>query len=204
MIEKSNIKILADFAKASSRSIECKEQQYPVSFFRQFPRFRSTVYIPNNSKETSYFIWFSDPYNKIGENTVYCGTFIPISFPQELKINIRKKNFLDIFNTIGKNRVVKTGINSFDSKVVFKGENSVNLKRLLTKSGIQAEILKSFEVKEFLRISINEFNLDFVPGLKGKSYLSIINQQSWFMESEIIEKLFNSIEKIRTKLNKEY
>jgi hypothetical protein len=79
MIEKTEIEILREFAKSTNRSIVDNEIPYPLSGIRTFRKFRRMVYVPNNTENTSYFIWFSDPYAKIGLPTIFCGAFIPLS-----------------------------------------------------------------------------------------------------------------------------
>ena len=79
MNKKSNIEVLREFAKATNRAIVDKEVPYPKTGVRTFQKFKRTVCIPNNSENTSFFIWFSDPYAKIGSPTIFCGAFIPLS-----------------------------------------------------------------------------------------------------------------------------
>ncbi|OQX80825.1 MAG: hypothetical protein B6D64_02760 [Bacteroidetes bacterium 4484_276] len=90
MDDKSNIEILREFAKVTNRTIVAKEFPYPLTGIRTFQKYKRIVYVPNNFEKTSYFIWFSDPYAKIGCPTVFCGAFIPLSARIKSIINIRK------------------------------------------------------------------------------------------------------------------
>ena len=198
-MEDSNIKILKEFAKSTNRSIEIEEIAYPVTGIRTFQQYKRIIYIPNNPEKTSYFVWFSDPYENIGLPSVFCGAFIPLSSNITSKINIRKKNIIDKLKIFSKNN--KIGNKDFDSKVVISGSINSYTNKLLSKSRIQYQLLEALENNLLINISLNEYNIDFIPELKGETYLSIINPQSWTIESKDIEQMFKQIEKIRTHIS---
>ena len=197
MEEKSNIEILRDFAKRLNRPIYVKELQYPLTGIRTFPKYKRMVYVPYDSNNTSFFIWYSDTYDKVGYPTIYCGSFIPISLRIKSQINIRSKNILDKFNFFSKSNKNTIDNDYFDSRVIISGNVDVATKRLLSQSKIQDQLLVGLEIDNYINISINEHNVDFVPELKNMSYLSIINPQSWCLERDEIETIFRQIEKIR-------
>lgn len=197
MMEKSNIELLRAFAKSTNRSIVDEEVPYPLTGIQTFQKYKRMVYVPNNPENTSCFIWFSDPYAKIGLPTIFCGAFIPLSSRIKARINIRNRNILDKVNRFSKTNSNKIGNDSFDSKVVISGNVDADVKRLLSHTRIQDQLLKALEIETFMNISLNEYNIDFVPALKGKPYLSIINPQSWNLEKNDIENIFSQIEKIR-------
>jgi len=200
-MEKSNIEILREFAKSTNRSIVYKEIPYPLTGIRTFQKYRRMIYVPNNPENTSYFIWFSDPYAKKGLLTIFSGAFIPLSSKIKSRINIRNKNILDKFNIFSKTKSNKIGNDRFDSKVVISGNVDSSVKRLLSQSRIQDQLLKALEIDQFMNISLNEYNIDFIPEFKGIPYLSIINPQSWDLERNDIEKIFKQIEKIKNVIN---
>ena len=114
MDNKSNIEILREFAKSTNRSIVDKEIPYPLTGIRTFQKYKRMVCIPNNHEHTSYFIWFSDPYAKIGQPTIFCGAFIPISSKIKSSISIRSKNILDklsMFSKAKANKIIGAGTN---------------------------------------------------------------------------------------------
>ena len=201
MMEKSNIEILREFAKSTNRSIVDKEIPYPLTGIRTFQKYRRMIYIPNNSEKTSHFIWFSDPYAKIGLPTIFCGAFIPLSSKIKSKINIRNKNTLDKLKIFSDKKTNKIGNDHFDSKVVITGDLDTATKRLLSHSKLQDELLKALEIELFMNISLNENKIDFVPDFKGVPYLAIINPQSWTLDRNDIEVIFKQIEKIRNLIN---
>lgn len=201
MEERTNIEMIKEFAAATNRSVEYKEIPYPVSGIRKFQRFKRMVYVPNNSNKTSFFVWYSDPYTAIGIPTVFCGAFIKIPSRVSSSLKIRSKNIIDKINIFSNARKNTIGNVSFDSKALITGNINTGMKRLLTNSRIQYQILDSFNIALNINISINEYNIDFVPELKNNSYLSIINPQSWYLERHEIEPLFSQIEKIRRILN---
>jgi len=197
MDEKSNIEILREFAKSTNRTITDKEIPYPLTGIRTFQKYKRMVCIPNNPENTSYFIWFSDPYGEVGYPIIYSGAFIPLPSKIKSKINIRNKNILDKINVFSKTSSNKIGNENFDSKVVISGNIDDSSKRLLSQSRIQNQLLKALEIERFTNISLNEYKIDFVPDLKDTSYLSIINPQSWDLGRNNIENIFKHIEELR-------
>ena len=73
-------------------------------------------------------------------------------------------------------------------------------KRLFSQARIQDQFVEALGIDKLINISVNEYNIDFVPELKNQSYLSIINPQSWYTERNDIEKLFKQMEKIRSNI----
>ncbi len=201
MEDKSNIEILREFAKSTNRSIVVKEIPYPLTGIRTFQKYKRMIYVPNNPEKTSYFIWYGDPYARIGYPTIFSGAFIPLSSRIKSRINIRNKNILDKLNIFSKTKANKTGNEYFDSKVVLSGNIDTATKRLLSHARIQDQLLNALDIERFMNISLNEYKIDFVPELKGTPYLSIINPQSWEFERKDIENLFRLIEKIRNIIN---
>ncbi len=204
MEDKPNIEILSEFAKATNRKIFAHEEAYPHTGFRTFQRFKRTVYIPINEDQTSFFLWYSNPYPKIGETPIYCGAFISLEMPKKSGISIRQKNIVDKLNVFARNRGYNVGNSKFDSKVIIEGKPNIDEQRLLSKHKLQNKILEALNSKEFLNISINEYNLDFVPELKDSSYMAIVNPQNWDVEYDFIEDLFVKIENIRQILKMNY
>lgn len=197
MEEKSNIEVVKDFAKSTNRLVVAEELPYPLTGIRTFQKYRRMIFIPNNKEKTSFFIWFSDPYAKIGLPTIFSGAFIPLPSNIKAKINIRNMNVLDKVNVISKAKSNKIGSDYFDSKVIITGEIDSTVKRFLTQPRIYDQLLKALKINSAINISINEYPLDFVPELSNTSYLAIINPQSWDLESVEIEKIFRQIEKVR-------
>jgi len=198
MEEKSNIDVLEEYARSTNREIVHKKKPYPLTGIRTFRKYKQYVYVPyNNLERDFFFIWYSDPYASVGYYTVFSGAFIPISSRVKCKLNIRSKNILDKVNVFSKSKAIKIGSDNFDSKVVISGDVDSAAKKILSQAKIQNQLLKTLELPGFLNISINEHNVDFVPELKGKSYLSIINPKSWDFEKDTIEEIFRRMVKIR-------
>jgi len=169
---------------------------------RTFRKYKQYVYIPyNNTERNLFFIWFSDPYARIGNYTVFSGATIQIPSRVKARLSIRSKNILDKVNIFSKTKVNKIGSGSFDSKVVITGDIDSAAKRLLSGAKIQNQLLKALEMPGFMTISINEHNIDFVPELNGGSYLSLINPRSWELDKGSIEEIFRQMKKIRNTLS---
>ncbi len=199
MEEKTNIEILREYAKSTNRIIVDKEIPYPLTGIWTFQKYKRMIYIPNNSENKSYFIWFSDPYAKIGLPTIFCGAFIPLSSKIKSRINIRNKNTLDKLSIFSKPNKIDN--DHFDSKVVISSNLDSSAKRLLSNSKLQDELLKALEIEKFMNISLNEYKIDFIPEFKSIPYLAIINPQSWILKKDDIENIFRQIEKIRNIIN---
>lgn len=197
MEDKSDIELLNAFARSTNRYISVKEIPYPITGIRTFQKFKRMIYLPNNPEKTSYFIWFSDPYARIGQSTIFSGAYILLPSRVKSRIKIRSKNILDKLKVMSRNSGYKTGNEHFDSKVVVNGGADSGVKRILSQTRIQEEILKALELERYMNVSLNEYKIDFVPELKNKSYLSIINPQSWETERDSIENIFRQVEKIR-------
>jgi len=195
MEDKSDIEILKEFAKSTNRTIAVTELPYPRTGIRTTQKYKRMVSIPNNSENTSFFIWFNDAYSKIGQQVIFSGAFIPISSKIKSKIYIRNSFIFDKINFFSK--AIKLGNRNFDSKVTISGEMDAETKRLLSHSRLQYQITKALEIESYTCISINEFKINFVPELNHTSYFSIINRNGWDIDKNIIENTFTRIEKIR-------
>ena len=197
MEDRSSKDIIEEYARITNRVVVNKEILVSAAGFRTFQKYKKLVYMPYDSSNTNYFIWLSDPYARVGIPTVISGAFIPISSRIKSGLNIRSRYILDKLSFLSKSKTYKTGSKKFDSQVVVTGSVDSAEKRLLSQPRIQDQILKALGLAKNITISINEYNIDFVPELKGKSYLSIINPQGWELERDSIEEIFRRMEKIR-------
>lgn len=204
MEEKSNEQILKEYARITNREIVYKEFQYKLTGIRKFPKYKKFAYMANDLSKSNYFVWLNDPYARVGYPTIISGAFIPISSKVNSKLNIRSKNILDKVNIFSKKKGNRIGVDNFDSKVVITGDIDSTMKRLLSKSRIQSQLLKALDIATFMTISINEYNINFVPELMGKSYLSIINPQSWELERDNIEEIFRLTDRIGNIISEKY
>jgi len=196
-MEKTNIETLQEFAQKSNRKLYFQEIQYPLSTYRQIPRFKRFAYIPNNANETSYFVLSGDPYNSVDKLNTFCGVYFPLEIPLSTKINLREKNILDKINPFLSSKILKTGYANFDSLVVATG-NSVHLvEKYLHDVRFNDVVVDTLSKSPELNFSINESNVDFVPALKNKSHFAIINPQQWVLDSSTIEEWFKKIEIVR-------
>lgn len=202
-MEKTNIELLQEYAKSSKRNITIKEMTYPKAngFVHNFIRYKRTAFTPINALERSFLLWFYDYHVPVAYDAVYCGIFIPISIPKEVKIYIRSKTIIHKLQLFGRSKYLKTGSSSFDSKVLITTNNSHETKKLLSKSKIQKAILKALSLDPALCVSVNEKDVDFVPQLKGESYISILRPGFWYVEKKEIESLFRAAETLETYLS---
>lgn len=197
MYNKSNFDALSAIAKETGRRIEYNEVPYKSSRAARFPIYRATAYIPFNSNGSSYYVCFWDSFEKIGENTVYSGVFVPVSFPKTLQFTIHEKNILDKFNKLFGSKSYKTGNSIFDSKAEITTNDPSKISKILHDTKIQKLILEAMKINHTINVSLNEINIDFVPALKNKSLFGIHDNQQWLLEKNQINLMFKLIEDLR-------
>lgn len=197
MTEKSNLEILSKFAKSTNRDFDYKEVQFPTSGVRKIPKFKRWAYISNNHLREIFFVWFSNPFENIGIPTVFCGAFIPLPPQFDSKLSIRKRNIIDKVSIFSKHKNNVVGNETFDNKVIIKGDINSKTKRLLSNTKLQKCLLNSLNTNDLVNIVINEYKIDFIPELENKAYLAITNPQSWNLGKSEIEVLLKHAEEIR-------
>ncbi len=197
--DRPSIEILKEFAKSTERSIEFTENPHKSIIMHPVKLHRRSLYIPNDANQKSFFVCFGDSgaAANIGEQVLYSGVFIPVPFPKNSNVKIRKKNILDNFNIFYRKKFLKSGFQSFDEKVTIRGSDSTTAKKLLNSRKVRDNILKTFEMDESLSIGLNTVNADFVPQFKNGSYLGVYTINGWILEQEKIEKLFKIMDTIR-------
>lgn len=196
MDDSSAVMVLRDFAKRTNRIIEFDESRYPLSSYRKIERTRTFAYIPNDEQENCFFVWLSDPYRVIGEYSVFSGVFIPIASKYKERFYIRKKNILDNLNLLSAIKNIGRKKPGFLSNVVISGNDNNCTSELFSGTMAGHKILEAFELSPAMRLSVNIPDVDFVPGLKDKSYIAIMNPQEWFLDKSVIEKMFRLGEEI--------
>jgi len=194
--KKTAIEILVEFAKRTNRQVEFTEKAYPSSALHPVTYHRRTLYIPNNVSKTSYFVCFGDS-KEFGKHATFSGVFFPVEVPTSTFIEVRKKDFMDKLNPFLNKKNHTTGYRNFDSKVIITGNDPRAVYKIFDKSKIRELTLKVFDLDNGLIVSINGDEINFVPGLKGKSYFGIYSIQEWILDRSFIEKMFVLIEEFR-------
>jgi len=174
MEDKSNIRILQEFAKSTNRTIDAKEIPYPLSKLgvQKIQKFKRTVCIPNNPEKSSFYMCFNDKYYQIAESTVYCGSFIPLPSKTKSRVILRSRNILDKLNVFSKSNGI--GVSYFDSNVVISGDVDQELKKILYKSKVQKEIIDALKIESKRQVANGEvfsngqINQEFQEWLKEK------------------------------------
>ena len=194
--DKTAIEILTEFAKRSGRHIEFEEKPYPSAGpLHPVTYHRRRVCIPNNPKNTSYFICFGDS-KEMGEMATFSGVFVPINFPSSFKMKVRTRDLMDNLNPFPKKDIIKTGIRQFDSAVVITGDDPIKVRIFFNNRDIQKLVIRALKLDESFILAVNELNTDFVPGLKGQSHLGIYTTQEWILDSKRIEAIFTLVEEL--------
>ncbi len=192
-MEKTNFELLHDYAKSSNRVIKMIESPYPEPnvVIHKFVKFKRTAYTPISDLNKGYLAWFYDYHKPISEEATYSGAFIPISIAKDVSIHIRSKTVLHKLQLFGNSKYIKTGSSSFDSKVLITTNNTQAAKKLLSKTRLQKIILKALALDPAMCISINEKDLEYIPSLENKSYISILRPRHWYVEKKEIDALLS-------------
>ena len=198
MTDKTNIEILQEFARRSNREIFVDEKVVPITGYRRNTKFKRIVYMPYDQKRNCFYVWYNYWFASIGPTTFFSGVFFPVSQNLRSRLYIRKSNVLDKFNFISRSGRIKTGTPSFDAQTIISGKMREGAQRILSQHKVQKQILKSYEINNIVRLSIDEYKIDFIPELKSASHISIINQQEWEIDGAIIEQTFSCAEKMRS------
>jgi len=185
----SSLETLKEIAKRTGREAVSSEIPYPSAAIHKVTYHRRTLYFPNNSYENSYFVCFADS-KEFGNHAVFSGVFFPIDIGSSTHMVIKNKDILDKINLFGKKKFLKTGIPSYDSRVLIKGNDAVAVKRLFGEKRMKNLIDHTLKLHPGIIVAINDADVNFVPGLKGKSNLGIFITREWIMEVDLIEKLF--------------
>ncbi|MCY1635691.1 hypothetical protein [Marinifilum sp. D737] len=194
--EKSAIEKLKDFALKTHRKIDFSEKAYPSNALHPVSYHRRFVSIPENDYKRVIFACFGDS-RRLDNFSIFSGVFFPIDVSGETKICVRKKHIFDKMSLFAKKRYYKTGADSFDNQVVFDEFTAIGTNKIFTNDKIQKLILKAFDFDVRLRVGINMLNLDFMPDLKGRSYIGIYTSQNWFTNSSEIEILYDLAEQLQ-------
>jgi len=193
-INKSDFKILSDFAKSIGKKLEFSEQVYKTSKPNRFPKYRNEAYIQYGLKSSSYFVCLYDSFYRDGEFSVFSGAFVPVELPLSSSFNIQKKTILDGWSSFFGKKSFKTGNRNFDSKVVITGDDTDLMTKYISNTKFQHKVLEAFNIKPTIQISLNSINASFVPELKNKSQFCIYDKQEWILEKQQIKYLLNLIE----------
>lgn len=199
--EKSSSEILKAFADKSRRTIKYIKSPHEEVYEHWVKRVwhQRKIYIPNNNSSSSFYVSYADSksVNLNSENVLYSGVFISVNLPLTAKISIRKKDILDKINIFNRNKFLKSGFGHFDAKTAIRGNDTLSAQKLLKSRKVQDAILAAFHKEESLVAGVNIADTDFVPSLKKQSVLGIYSVSGWIFDAELIEFLFERMEKIR-------
>lgn len=186
--------ILKEFARGSDREFEYNEVPHPSSdMISKITYHRRNLYIPENSNSTCYFVCFADS-KEMGPKALFSGVFMPFDVLKTTTLDVRKKDILDKLNPFGKKNICKTGTPTFDSQYQISSNDPTAVKRIFQNRGIQNLVADAFKLDGVIQVGINNADVEFVPGLKGKSQLGIYTRQEWITDGRMIEKLFGLME----------
>ena len=197
--EKSSYEILQDFAKKTNRQIEFKEQAYPSTIIHPIIYHIRTLYISESTANDCYYACFQDP-RRDTHDLLFSGVFFPLPEIFSGNASIREKDFIDKINGVFRKPKVRTGSLRFDSKAVIKTNDPPMAQRVFGQRRLQDVILKALTLYEGLIISVNDYDVNFIPSLKGKPQFGLVTTQEWILDGSLIEKLFSLSRSLQTHL----
>jgi len=202
MEEKSSLEIVKDIARQKGFKIEIEELFYEVKAVRNIPKLKHIVYMYDENNPSVYFVWYNDTFGKKGQTLVYCGVFTALPFRTDSQLTIRKKFFFDKLNIFSKNIILDS--DQFNSEMILNGDVCSDSRRLLSSPKIVNNLSKAFKISLDIRVVINNYNLDFIPSLKGKSCIGIVNPQTWVLEKDRVNSYLKIIENIKVNMENSY
>ena len=66
--------------------------------------------------------------------------------------------------------------------MVIESDDHTSMPKYIANIKFQNLVLDSFKIRQTINISLNSIRADFIPGIKGKSQLSVYDKQGWFLE----------------------
>lgn len=192
--ETSSVDLLKSIAKKNGWDID----SYEKIISQRYGSKERFVLVNNHKISNSYFI--SVQKGDTSKYRLYSGIFSPISVRNDYKLLIRKRDALDKLSFRKDRLRFKIGSSTFDSKLFIETNNDIETHKLLSSMSIQNEILNFINWSDNIYIAYNEINPDFTKELEGKKYLSVFRSMEWMLEEEMIEKAFNLLELLKSKL----
>ncbi len=198
--DKTAIEELKAFAKRTNRIIDFKDETYKASGINPRNLVKQHVIISGSDNVEAYFVNYCDMAG-IGDRAMYSGFFFPIAFPASTLIKVRQKNILDKVNPFFRKSEFTTQSKQFDSNVFIEENDERSAGKLFYSQSTQALILEIFDLDPRIKLCVNHINVDIVSELKNKSTLGVYITEQWLLDEKLIERLYQLIEKLRTKLH---
>lgn len=192
--EQSSIDILKSIAKREGWDIDVKARTQSI---RHGYTLRD-VRIKNYEYKNCWFI--SKQTTRSDKYRCYSGIFAPLSLKYEYKLLIRRRDFMDKLNFRKDKLRFKVGNGSFDSKIYIETNNDVETHKLLSSSGMQANIIEFLESSERLEIGIGNNDVE-IEDNSAKNYVSVITYLDWMLDKKLIDRAFSLAYSIQKKFN---
>lgn len=192
--EQSSVDILKSIAKREGWEIDVKSRTHSTRYGYSVRDVMIKNYEYKNCRFISKQTTRSDKYRS------YSGVFAPLSLKYEYKLLIRKRDFMDKLNFRKDKLRFKIGNGSFDSKIYIETNNDIETHKLLSSSGMQANIINFLESTDRLEIGVGnvDMKMDDSP---AKNYISVITYLDWMLDKKLIDKAFNLAYTIQRKFN---
>ncbi len=189
----SNQEILEEYAAANKLELNFIESAYPEPAFRKNrQKYKRKAWIIDKEDPAAYFVWHSDHYGTAGLLNTYCGAFRKSSLPQDIKLDMRKKDILDRLSFGSKS----TGIRSIDSTFVTVSTNWKIPGALSGNPRLLEEIHTSLKLYNNLHFSLNHVRPEFIPETHNHSFISIYLSETWITGADIISAMLQKIKTI--------
>ncbi|MBE0640811.1 MAG: hypothetical protein IH599_02165, partial [Bacteroidales bacterium] len=192
MEEKTSIDLLREFARGTGRTLEYTSVPYPTVAVHPIAHHRITAYVADDARSNLIFSSFSDS-REFGALALFSGVFLTVNIPRAASLIARKAHAIDRLAMFSAKDRLKTGVPTFDRKIVLKGNDQEQARQFFGNHRIQDWSLKSLELDERCRIGVNIPDLDFVPAFKGRSVAGLFILGGWLLEPERIERFYEQV-----------
>lgn len=181
-------KNLQQIADDLGMELQYGEEPYQTNAVQRVVYHRREAVIHGDNYKDLPIVFYNDSRN-MTRYDMYCGVFIPLEIASDNKLIIRKKDITDRLNPFKPKKTYKTGIVSFDNRVITTGEFDDDIKQLLNNRQFLDRVLDIFDLDIRLQLTANEVNPAFCQQLNGKSNLAIQLFMDWIEDTNKLKQI---------------
>lgn len=179
---------LEAFAGQTHSRFWSEQLPYPGSLADRVSHSRKAIYIQDHVDDQCFWVGFHDP-KAFGEGELFFGVFFPVSFSRDQSFLVKERDLLDKLRLFTKHRSFKTGVDSFDKKMIITGTDSALMNRLLNSARVQELLLEAVGQMPGFRFGLNAVQADFVPAFQQSGFAGLFTLTRWMTLTAELEAL---------------
>jgi len=187
--DRPSLEILKEYAELSGYSIFSDEIIIAHAGFKTLPITKRQAHIPLKM-ENMHFVWYSNP-GIFSNYSMYCGILFPCPIDSSIRLQIKKKWFINRINSIITNKYHITGEHHFDSQVLISGTGFTQFSKILSTNSVQNSILDIFRFDQRARIEVNFYNERHFNDIPESTGISVFIYNDWLFNAEKINELIH-------------